>query len=36
MNYNDYIVPDPKHSAMLIINIQHDFSLNGAIVEILV
>ena len=32
-NY-DYIVPDPKHSALLIIDVQLDLTLKGAIAEI--
>ncbi|MBV9178174.1 MAG: isochorismatase family protein [Nitrososphaeraceae archaeon] len=29
----DYITPDSKHSALLIIDVQHDFTLAGAIAE---
>jgi nicotinamidase-related amidase len=31
---NDYITPDRKHSALLIIDVQCDFTLMGAIAEI--
>ncbi len=31
---NDHITPDREHSALLIIDVQHDFTLIGAIAEI--
>jgi Isochorismatase family len=31
---NEYITPDREHSALLIIDIQHDFTLMDAIAEI--
>jgi nicotinamidase-related amidase len=31
---NDYITPDREHSALLIIDVQRDFTLIGAIAEI--
>jgi nicotinamidase-related amidase len=31
---NDYITPDREHSALLIIDVQRDFTLMGAIAEI--
>jgi nicotinamidase-related amidase len=31
---NDYINPDSKHSALLVIDVQHDFTLFGAAAEI--
>ena len=31
---NDYINPDSKHSALLVIDVQHDFTLIGAAAEI--
>jgi nicotinamidase-related amidase len=34
MSCNDYTVPDPKRSALLIIDVQRDFALRGAIAEI--
>ena len=34
MSSNDYTVPDPTHSALLIIDVQRDFALRGAIAEI--
>ncbi len=34
MSSNDYTVPDPTHSALLIIEVQRDFALRGAIAEI--
>lgn len=31
---DDYITPDRKHSALLVIDVQHDFTLIGAAAEI--
>ena len=31
---NDYITPDSEHSALLIIDVQRDFTLIGSIAEI--
>ena len=31
---NDYISPDNKHSALIIIDVQHDFTLTAAAAEI--
>ena len=31
---NDYITPDREHSALLIVDVQRDFALVGAIAEI--
>ena len=31
---SNYVTPDSKHSALIIIDVQHDFTLVGAVSEI--